>query len=58
MRLHKEITDALRAPDLVEKLINAGMEPAPGTPEELDAFLPKDLEKWAKVIKAANIKFE
>jgi tripartite-type tricarboxylate transporter receptor subunit TctC len=58
MRLHKEITDALRAPDLVEKLINAGMEPAPGTPEELDAFLPRDLEKWAKVIKAANIKFE
>ena len=57
-RLNKEITDALKAPDLVEKLITAGMEPAPGTPEELDAFLPKDLEKWAKVIHTANIKFE
>lgn len=57
-RLHKEITEALRAPDLAEKMITAGMEPAPGTPEELDAFLPKDLEKWAKVIRAANIKFE
>lgn len=58
MRLHKEITDALKAPDLVEKLITAGMEPSPSTPEELDAFLPKDLAKWAQVIKAANIKFE
>jgi len=57
-RLNKEITDALKSPDLVEKLITAGMEPAPGTPEELEAFLPKDLEKWARVIRAANIKFE
>jgi len=57
-RLNREITDALKSPDLGEKLIAAGMEPAPGTPEELEAFLPKDLEKWARVIRAANIKFE
>jgi len=57
-RLHKEITDALKAPDLVEKLVTAGMEPAPGTPEELDAFLPKDLDKWARVVRTANIKFD
>jgi tripartite-type tricarboxylate transporter receptor subunit TctC len=57
-RLHKEFTEALKAPDLVEKLITAGMEPAPGTPEELDAFLPKDLDKWARVVRTANIKFD
>ena len=57
-RLNKEIVAALRAPDLVEKLVTAGMEPAPGSPEELDAFLPKDQEKWARVVRAANIKFD
>ncbi len=58
MRLHKEITAVLRSPDVVERLVTAGMDPAPGTPEELDAFLPKDLEKWAKVVRTANIKFD
>jgi len=58
MRLHKEITAVLKSPDVVERLITAGMEPAPGTPEELDAFLPRDQEKWAKVVRTANIKFD
>jgi tripartite-type tricarboxylate transporter receptor subunit TctC len=34
------------------------MDPAPSTPEELDAFLPRDQEKWARVVRAANIKFD
>ena len=58
-RLFREITAVLLAPDVRERLVAAGMEPAPSaSPEELDAFLPKDQEKWASVVKTAKIKFD
>jgi len=56
--LNREIAVVLNNAEVREQLVTAGMNPAPSTPEELDAFLPKDLEKWSRVIKAANIKFE
>ena len=56
--LNKEIGLVLRTPEVRDRLMTAGMNPAPSTPEELDAFLPRDQEKWARVVKAANIKFE
>jgi len=57
-RLHREITGALKSPDVAEKLLASGMEPSPSTPEELDAFMKNDQETWAKTIKAANLKLE
>ncbi|MCX7157975.1 MAG: tripartite tricarboxylate transporter substrate-binding protein [Proteobacteria bacterium] len=58
-RLFKEITAVLNSPDVREKLITAGMEPAPSSsPEELDAYLPKDQERWAQVVKTAKITFD
>ena len=57
-RLNRDITLALNDPDVRGKLVNAGMDPAPSTPEELDAFLPKDQAKWARVVRTANIKFD
>jgi tripartite-type tricarboxylate transporter receptor subunit TctC len=57
-RLHKEITAALEAPEVREKLLALGMEPAPSSPQALDAFMKRDLEQWAKTIRAANLKLE
>ncbi len=58
-RLFKELTAVLQAPDVKEKLVNAGMEPAPSaSPEEMDGFLAKDQEKWARVVKTAKITFD
>jgi tripartite-type tricarboxylate transporter receptor subunit TctC len=31
-------------------------EPAPGTPEQFGAFIRAEIDKWAKVVKAANMK--
>ena len=56
--LQREIHRVLTAPDVREKLVTAGMDPAPSTPEELDAFLPRDQEKWSRVVRGANIKFD
>jgi tripartite-type tricarboxylate transporter receptor subunit TctC len=57
-RLHREITAALAAEDVRDKLVASGMEPAPSTPQELDAFMKRDLDQWAKTIRAANLKLE
>ena len=58
-RLFKELTAVLHSPDVKEKLVSAGMDPAPSaSPEELDGFLLKDQEKWARVVKTAKITFD
>ncbi|MBS0338855.1 MAG: tripartite tricarboxylate transporter substrate binding protein [Proteobacteria bacterium] len=58
-RLFKELTAVLQAADVKEKLVSAGMEPAPSaSPEEMDGFLARDQEKWARVVKAAKITFD
>ena len=56
--LNRELTRVLNDPEIRDKLVGAGMDPAPSTPEELDTFLPRDQEKWARVVRAANIKFD
>jgi tripartite-type tricarboxylate transporter receptor subunit TctC len=50
------IADALKAPDVRQKLAAQLMEPIPGTPEEFRARIDADVARWAPVIKAANIK--
>lgn len=55
-KLHSEIRTILAKPDMQEKLKNFGMEPANMTTAQVAAFQKAEVEKWAQVIKAANIK--
>jgi tripartite-type tricarboxylate transporter receptor subunit TctC len=55
-RLNQEITKALRSPEIRDRLIADGTDPAPTTPEEFAAYIKSETEKWTKVIKAAGIK--
>lgn len=57
-RLHTEIRKILAQPDMQEKLKSFGMEPADMTTAQIAAFQKAEVEKWAQVIKAANIKAE
>lgn len=57
-RLNAEAVRALRSPDVAEKLSSQGAEPMPGTPEEFAAFIRSEIDKWAKVVKAANMRAE
>jgi len=57
-RLHKEIRTILAQPDMQEKLKSFGMEPADMTTAQIAAFQKAEVDKWAQVIKAANIKAE
>ena len=56
--LSKEMQAAIRKPELRERFITLGIDPAGSTPEEFTTFLRNEVEKWGKVIKAANVKIE
>ena len=55
-KISTEISRMLTAPDVRERFLREGAEPIGNTPEEFTAFLARDQIKWAKVIKAANIR--
>ena len=55
-KLNGEINRILKNKDTNEFLLNTGVEVAPGTPEELAKFVRSDMEKYGRVIKAANIR--
>ncbi len=56
--LHGEVVKAIAAPGMREQFATLGAEPVGGTPEELAAVVQRDLVKWAKVARAANVKAE
>lgn len=54
--LHKEVTTALRSPDVGKFLVNEGAEVVANTPEQFGEYLRSETEKWSRVIKSAGIK--
>ncbi len=58
VRLHAESVKALRLPATRERLQNLGLSPAPNTPEEFAQFIQGELDRWARVAKAGNIRAE
>ena len=54
-RLNSEINKALAAPDMKERLVNAGIQPVGTTPEQFASFIRSETVRYAKVVKDANI---
>src|SRR4051812_3741852 len=57
-RLNSEIIKAFSTAEMKENLTKQGAEVYPMTPEQLGGWLKKEIDKWAKVVKAANLKLE
>jgi tripartite-type tricarboxylate transporter receptor subunit TctC len=57
-RLNRDIARVLESSDMRSRIAAEGAEVKGGSPEEFAAFLRAEIEKWAKVIKAAGIKLE
>ncbi|HTV35775.1 MAG TPA: tripartite tricarboxylate transporter substrate-binding protein [Xanthobacteraceae bacterium] len=55
-RLNKEVNAALVDPTMKGKLANLGGMMMPGTPADFGKFLANETDKWAKVVREANIK--
>jgi len=57
-QLHREIVKLGTLPDVTEKLSALGFESVGNTPEEFVAQIKRELPKWAKLVRDANIKAE
>ena len=53
--LSKEIREALKSPDIQEKALQFGLDARGTTPEEMQARMRADIDKWAAVIEKAGI---
>jgi len=54
-RISKDVAEIIRQPTLREKLATQLMEPVGSSPDELRTLMDGEIERWAPVIKAANI---
>ena len=49
---------SLAQPEVRERLLALASPPVGGTPEQFAAHIQGEIDKWARVIRAANIKAE
>ena len=54
--LNREVNALLAEPDVRDTLMKQGLNPTPGTPEELAHKIETDLVRWTRLIRAAKIK--
>jgi tripartite-type tricarboxylate transporter receptor subunit TctC len=54
-KLNAEINKAINRPEVKEAWDKQGAVPLVMSPAEFDAYLRKDIDKWAKVVKAAGL---
>jgi len=57
-KLSAEMHKILGSPETKDKLTTLGLDPAPSSPEEMRGFLAREQERYASIIKMANVKIE
>ena len=55
-KLNGAIVKILSDPTLAQRLVSQGLDPAPGTPAELDSYIRAEHERFARIIKLAGMK--
>lgn len=55
-QINAAVNKALAAPELRERFLRLGLEPAGGSPGDLAAVEKRDTERWAPVVKASGFK--
>jgi tripartite-type tricarboxylate transporter receptor subunit TctC len=56
--INREIVRIIALPDVKERFDTLGLDPVAGTPDDFAHQMRAEGEKWAKVIRAANIKVQ
>ena len=56
--LNAAVVKAVNSPETRDRLLVNAVEPAPGTREELAAFIKTEIEKWKKVAQSAGISID
>ncbi|MFO1196040.1 MAG: tripartite tricarboxylate transporter substrate binding protein [Burkholderiaceae bacterium] len=57
-QINADLAEALRNPEIADKVAKAGGDPFLTTPEEFAALLKADIAKWAKVVRDSGAKLD
>ena len=57
-KINTDVNEALRQGDIVQRLAQLSAEPIGGTPQATAAYMREEIERWHKVIRAANVKLD
>jgi tripartite-type tricarboxylate transporter receptor subunit TctC len=58
MKIHDDVIQVLKLPDVKERIASQGAEIVADTPAEFAAFIAGESDKYAKIIKQAGVKLE
>lgn len=54
----RAMTTALENAEVRQRLLAAGAEAAPGTPEQYGQFVQSEMAKWSRIVRQANIRID
>ena len=57
-KIGADVGTAVRGPELGARMATLGLEPVGSTPEQYNAQIRAEIDKWAAIVKAANIRIE
>ena len=57
-KIAADVGTAVRSPAMGERMAALGLEPVGSTPEQYNAQIRQEIDKWAAIVKTANIKIE
>lgn len=57
-KISADVVAVLRSPEMKARMADLGMETVGNTPEQFDAYIRTEIEKWAKVVKASGARVE
>ena len=57
-RLNADVIKVLQLPEMAKRMAEFGLTPVGNSPEEFEAIIRSEIDRWGKVVKAAGIKAE
>ena len=57
-KLYESFAAALKTPDITRRLAEQGVDVVAGTPDELARLMPREIPRWAAVVRASGAKAE
>jgi tripartite-type tricarboxylate transporter receptor subunit TctC len=54
-RWHTDVAKIVARPEIRDRLIGLGLEPVANTPQEFEAWIKAEIEKWGEAMQAAKV---